>query len=150
MLSIFNGSSGRSGSTENKWPTFILPETFDSGFGLRLMLKDMRIALGLAEQMKRPSPLGARAAALWAEAAEALPPTADHTEIARWLRAAQAADAPAANAQAAGAPGTSQGDDVTLTARQEEIKAQFIEVRGTWATPGRRSCGWTRSSCSAT
>ena len=132
MLAIFNVSSGRSGSTENKWPAFILPETFDSGFGLRLMLKDMRIALGLAEQMKRPSRLGARAAALWAEAAEALPPTADHTEIARWLRATQAADAPAANAQAAGAPGTSQGDDVTLTARQEEIKAQFIEVRGTW------------------
>jgi len=43
-----------------------------------------------------------------------------------------AAQPAAADAQAAGAPGTSQGDDVTLTARQEEIKAQFIEVRGTW------------------
>jgi 3-hydroxyisobutyrate dehydrogenase len=86
MLAIFNGSTGRSGSTEVKWPKFILPETYDAGFGLRLMLKDMRIALGLAGQLGQPSRLGARAVDLWAEAAEALPAGADHTEIARWLR----------------------------------------------------------------
>jgi 3-hydroxyisobutyrate dehydrogenase len=86
MLAIFNASSGRSGSTENKWPNFILPGTYTSGFGLRLMLKDMRIAVGLSEQLGMPSRLGAEAVALWADAAEALPPGADHTEIARWLR----------------------------------------------------------------
>ena len=36
--------------------------------------------------MKRPSRLGEKAAALWAEAADTLPAAADHTEIARWLR----------------------------------------------------------------
>ena len=86
MLSIFNSSSGRSGSTENKWPNFILPETFDSGFGLRLMLKDMGIAVGLAEQVGTPDPLGRAATELWARAAEALEPGADHTEIVNWLR----------------------------------------------------------------
>jgi 3-hydroxyisobutyrate dehydrogenase len=86
MLSIFNSSSGRSGSTENKWPNFILPGTFDSGFGLRLMLKDMLIATGLADQMGTPDPLGQAAAGLWARAAEALEATADHTEIVNWLR----------------------------------------------------------------
>lgn len=86
MLAIFNGSSGRSGSTENKWPTFILPETYDSGFGLELMLKDMRIAVGLAEQVGSPSRLGADAVDLWATAARELPERADHTEVARWLR----------------------------------------------------------------
>jgi 3-hydroxyisobutyrate dehydrogenase len=97
MLAIFNASSGRSGSTENKWPNFILPETYNSGFGLRLMLKDMRIATGLAEQLNLPSRLGEQAVALWAQAAQALPPAADHTEIARWLRDEQSAagqDAP--------------------------------------------------------
>ena len=79
MLEIFNGSSGRSGSTENKWPNFIVPGSFDSGFGLRLMLKDMRIATGLAD-------LGRAAVSLWSEAASALPETADHTEIVNWLR----------------------------------------------------------------
>ena len=86
MLSIFNSSSGRSGSTENKWPNFILPGTYDSGFGLRLMLKDMRIAVGLAAQVGTPDPLGEAAAGLWARAAEALDAGADHTEIVNWLR----------------------------------------------------------------
>jgi len=86
MLKIFNNSSGRSGSTENKWPNFILSETYGSGFGLRLMLKDMKIATGLADQVGVPDPLGHAAADLWAQAAEALDAGADHTEIVNWLR----------------------------------------------------------------
>lgn len=85
VLAAINTSSGRSGSTENKWPNFIVPRTFDSGFSLRLMLKDMRIALGLAEAAGTPAALSAAATSLWAEAAQSLPPDADHTEIARWL-----------------------------------------------------------------
>jgi 3-hydroxyisobutyrate dehydrogenase len=86
MLDAVNGSSGRSGSTENKWPNFVLPGTFDSGFALGLMLKDIRIALGLAEATGAPSALAARTVELWTEAAAALGPAADHTEIVRWLR----------------------------------------------------------------
>jgi 3-hydroxyisobutyrate dehydrogenase len=85
MLEIINGSSGRSGSSENKWPNFILPGTFDSGFGLRLMLKDMRTATDLAGQLDVPVELARAAVERWAEAADGLPPTADHTEVARWL-----------------------------------------------------------------
>ena len=85
LLSVFNGSSGRSGSTDNKWPNFILPGTYDSGFALRLMLKDMRIATDLARRTGLPSRLGEDAVRLWAEAAEALGPDADHTEVARHL-----------------------------------------------------------------
>ncbi|WP_199182572.1 NAD(P)-dependent oxidoreductase [Cryobacterium sp. N19] len=86
MLSVLNGSSGRSGSTENKWPNFILPQTYDSGFGLRLMVKDMKIASSLFQQLGLPSFLGKESVRLWEEAAEQLPATADHTEIVRWLR----------------------------------------------------------------
>jgi 3-hydroxyisobutyrate dehydrogenase len=85
VLAAINTSSGRSGSTENKWPNFIVPRTFDSGFSLRLMVKDMRIGLGLAEAAGTPAALSAAATGLWAEAAQALPADADHTEIARWL-----------------------------------------------------------------
>jgi 3-hydroxyisobutyrate dehydrogenase len=85
LLSIFNSSSGRSGSTENKWPNFILPGTFASGFGLKLMVKDMGIAVELAGEVGAPSPLGASALAMWQSAAEDLPADADHTEVARWL-----------------------------------------------------------------
>ena len=87
MLEVFNSSSGRSGSTENKWPNFILPGSFDSGFGLALMLKDMKIAASLAESLGRPSQLGARAVELWGQAATELDPASDHTEIARWADA---------------------------------------------------------------
>jgi 3-hydroxyisobutyrate dehydrogenase len=85
MLKVFNSSSGRSGSTDNTWPNYILPGSYASGFGLRLMVKDMKIAVGLAEQLGVPSRLGRDAIALWDEAAQGLDPTADHTEIARWI-----------------------------------------------------------------
>jgi 3-hydroxyisobutyrate dehydrogenase len=86
MLEAVNGSSGRSGSTENKWPNYVLPETFDSGFTAGLMVKDIRIALGLAEATGAPSALAARTVELWTRAVDQLGPAADHTEIVRWLR----------------------------------------------------------------
>ncbi len=85
VLDAINTSSGRSGSTENKWPNYIVPATFDSGFPLQLLVKDMRIALGLAQAAGTESRLSAAATQLWAEAAAELPADADHTEIARWL-----------------------------------------------------------------
>lgn len=97
MVSLINTSSGRSGSTDNKFPNFVLPETFDSGFGLSLMLKDMRIATRLAEDVGAPAILGDRAVELWARAGAELGADADHTEIARWvLGAAEQPDTPAA------------------------------------------------------
>ncbi|WP_442575811.1 NAD(P)-dependent oxidoreductase [Microbacterium sp. F51-2R] len=85
MLEVINGSSGRSGSTQQKWPKFILPGSFDSGFGLRLMLKDMKIAAGLERAVGTPHVLSDAAIGLWELAAAELPPTADHTEVARWI-----------------------------------------------------------------
>lgn len=87
LLQIVNGSSGKSGSTENKWPNFILPGTYNSGFALKLMLKDMKIAVDLAEQVHAESRLSHAAVLLWEEAAAKLPDNADHTEIARWVAA---------------------------------------------------------------
>jgi 3-hydroxyisobutyrate dehydrogenase len=56
------------------------------------MLKDMRIALGIAQAAGTESRLSAAAVGLWAQAAADLPAGADHTEIARWLaRLSQAA-----------------------------------------------------------
>jgi 3-hydroxyisobutyrate dehydrogenase len=91
MLEAINTSSGRSGSTQKKWPDFVLPGTFDSGFSLALMLKDMRIASDLGHRLGMPVELGDAAVQRWAEARESLPADADHTEIVRWLRDAAAA-----------------------------------------------------------
>jgi 3-hydroxyisobutyrate dehydrogenase len=86
LLEVVNGSSGRSGSSEAKWPKFILTESYDSGFSARLMLKDARIAAQLASTLGVPTHLGEEAVAEWARAVADLAPSADHTEIARWIR----------------------------------------------------------------
>lgn len=85
VLDAVNTSSGRSASTENKWPNFIVPATYDSGFALALMVKDMEIGVGLAETLGIDAALCRRALERWREAAAALAPDADHTEIARWV-----------------------------------------------------------------
>lgn len=85
MLATINASSGRSGSTQNKWPDFILSGGFDSGFGLQLMLKDIKIATDLGHRLGVPIPLGDAVVDQWSRAAEALPRSADHTEIVRFL-----------------------------------------------------------------
>jgi 3-hydroxyisobutyrate dehydrogenase len=91
VLDAINTSSGRSGSTENKWPNFVLTGTYDSGFGLQLMVKDMKIAEGLARATGGRTPLSDSAVALWEAAAGSLPAEADHTEIVRWLEEVAAA-----------------------------------------------------------
>ena len=83
LLDVVNASSGRSGSSEAKWPRFVLPGTFDSGFEAELMLKDVKIAVQLAEDLALPTELGGRLAELWQEALRSLAPHADHTEIAK-------------------------------------------------------------------
>lgn len=84
-LSVFNASSGQSGSTLVKWPRYVLPGTFDSGFELSLMLKDIEIALDLAGTVDAARSLSQRAVDIWADAAAEVDRGADHTEIARWI-----------------------------------------------------------------
>jgi 3-hydroxyisobutyrate dehydrogenase len=85
MLEIINGSSGRSGSTENKWPNYVLTEKFDAGFSIALMVKDMRLALSIEHATGTPSLVSDAALVAWESALAELPGNADHTEIARWL-----------------------------------------------------------------
>jgi 3-hydroxyisobutyrate dehydrogenase len=89
MLDIINGSSGRSGSTQNKWPNYVLTERYDAGFSIQLMVKDMKLALEIEHATGTPAPVSEAAVAAWEAALGDLPPTADHTEIARWLNRPQ-------------------------------------------------------------
>ncbi len=85
MLEIINGSSGRSGSTENKWPNYVLTEKYDAGFSIRLMVKDIKLALGIEHATGVPPAASEAVVATWEAALADLPPDADHTAIARWL-----------------------------------------------------------------
>jgi 3-hydroxyisobutyrate dehydrogenase len=86
MLDVLNGSSGQNNATSTKVAQYVLSETYDAGFGLRLMLKDVRTAISMARELDASTPLGDACLALWARAADELPPDADHTEIGSVLR----------------------------------------------------------------
>jgi 3-hydroxyisobutyrate dehydrogenase len=85
MLEIINGSSGRSGSTENKWPNYVLTEKYDAGFSVRLMVKDIKLALSIEHATGVPAAASEAVVATWEAALADLPPDADHTAIARWI-----------------------------------------------------------------
>lgn len=85
MVEILNHSSGRSYSTEYKYPKFILPGTFNAGFALGLMAKDVRLALELARANGAPHELLQTVSDTWNRAEQQLGPRADHTEIAKYL-----------------------------------------------------------------
>jgi 3-hydroxyisobutyrate dehydrogenase len=83
MVDVLNASSGMNNSTRSKFRQFVLSRTFDSGFGLDLMVKDLSIALGLARQTHTPAPFAALCQEMWNSAASLLGPGQDHTAAAR-------------------------------------------------------------------
>jgi len=85
MLEILNHSTGRNTATEQKYPAFVLPRSFNSGFALGLMAKDLRIALGMAESLGTSCALLSECAALWSRAERLLGFSADNTEIVKYL-----------------------------------------------------------------
>lgn len=93
MLEILNHSTGRNTATEQKYPAFVLSRSFNSGFALGLMAKDLRIALGLAEAVGTPASLLSECADLWNCAQHRLGVNADNTEIVRYLESLRGANA---------------------------------------------------------
>ena len=87
LVDVFNASTGRNNSTENKLKQFIISQKFNSGFSLALMAKDIRTADDLAHQLGVPAPLADEVAAQWDAALEMLGSSADHTEIGRYSTA---------------------------------------------------------------
>lgn len=85
MIGILNSSTGRNTATEHKFPAFVLPRTFNSGFALGLMAKDLRIALELAREAGTPAQILECCASLYQRAAGQLGFAADNTEIVKYL-----------------------------------------------------------------
>ncbi len=85
MLDVFNASTARNNSTEQKFRPFVFSRTFASGFSLDLMVKDLGTAVELAAATGTPARLGVACRDLWASAQADLDGGADHTEVVRWL-----------------------------------------------------------------
>jgi 3-hydroxyisobutyrate dehydrogenase len=85
MVDIINASTGRSNSTEDKFPKFILPRTFNSGFYLGLMAKDLRFAVDLAASENTPNSFINLLSSTYDKAEHALGFDADNTELFNYL-----------------------------------------------------------------
>ena len=85
MIDVFNSSTARNNSTENKFKQFILSRSFASGFSLDLMVKDLTTAVELAQATDTPAPFGSLCRELWAAAQAQLGRGEDHTAVVKWL-----------------------------------------------------------------
>ncbi len=83
MVDVLNASTGMSNSSQRKFKQFVLSRSFDAGFGLDLMVKDLSIALEIGRDGGVPTPFAALCREMWAAAAAMLGPGQDHTALAR-------------------------------------------------------------------
>ena len=76
-----NAGSGRSAVTEVNFPTWVFNERFDSGFTMKLMRKDVGLALGLLRGLGVPAPMAETAARLWKDSAASIADDEDFNRI---------------------------------------------------------------------
>lgn len=84
MVDVLNASTGRNNSTELKFKQFVLSRSFNSGFSLDLMIKDLGIALQVAHDAHTAAPFSSLCRELWSSAGAVLGSGQDHTAIARF------------------------------------------------------------------
>lgn len=81
LLEGINAGSGRSGVTQVNYPMWILNEAFDSGFTMKLMRKDVRLADEVIQQQGLALPLSAEVARLWRLSADDIGDDEDFNRI---------------------------------------------------------------------
>ena len=81
LLEGVNAGSGRSGVSEVNFPKWIMSETFDSGFTMGLMRKDVGLATKLAANAELNLPATRAIAAIWENSRALLEDSADFNEI---------------------------------------------------------------------
>src|SRR5258708_29885478 len=89
MTKVLNSSSGRSNTSENKVAQFMTSGSFDSGFSLPLMAKDVGLAVGLARALDRPVEVADHVADQCRRIAGEVSPATDHTQMYTLLGATQ-------------------------------------------------------------
>lgn len=82
LLDVINSGSGRSASSERKFPDQVLSRKFEPGFSVALMCKDVGIALDMAHEAQSPVWVSKPVHELWKHAVEKGRGDMDHTAIA--------------------------------------------------------------------
>ncbi|MDG2269003.1 MAG: NAD(P)-dependent oxidoreductase [Alphaproteobacteria bacterium] len=84
ILDVVNVSTGRNTATMDKFPNRVVPESFDAGFAMALMTKDVALYLEQVGVAGTPDAVGTTVSGLW-NAALADMPESDFTEIYRHI-----------------------------------------------------------------
>lgn len=82
---VFNASTGKNNTTENKVEAFMLSGAFNSGFALALMKKDLETANRFIGQVESGAEFSSACLKLWQDADQRLGKGADHTAIYRCI-----------------------------------------------------------------
>ncbi len=80
IVDVINAGSGRNSATQDKIPRCVIPRTFNFGFALALLNKDVRLCLEEADSMGVPMIVGNSVRQLLNITAAAEGPNADMTE----------------------------------------------------------------------
>ncbi len=83
MVEVINAGSGQNTATTQKFPQSILPGTFDYGFGMALMVKDVRLFLAEAGMLGTPVEVAQSVGRLWEDAIAEHGGATDFTRIAQ-------------------------------------------------------------------
>jgi 3-hydroxyisobutyrate dehydrogenase-like beta-hydroxyacid dehydrogenase len=81
VVDVINAGSGRNSATQDKIPRCVIPRTFDFGFALALLNKDVRLCLEEADAMGVPMIVGNSVRQLLAITAVTEGPQADMTDV---------------------------------------------------------------------
>lgn len=68
MMNVFNAGSGRNNATSDKFPKYVLTRTFDFGFPISSVCKDIGLAAEECEALGVPLWVGGQARQLWQSA----------------------------------------------------------------------------------
>ena len=85
MIDVINAGSGRSTASEDKFPRAILPRSFDFGFAMGLMAKDVKLCIDEADAQGVPMWIGQAVKQLWLYGLTQGGPEQDFTELIRHI-----------------------------------------------------------------
>lgn len=80
LISVLSAGASRNGATDINYPRWILTESFDSGFTMRLMRKDVALADTLVRD-RGSLPILSDVASIWGASRDAVPDDADFNRL---------------------------------------------------------------------
>src|SRR5579863_6211286 len=83
VVDVINAGTGRNSATVDKFPKYVLPRTFNLGFALSLLNKDVRMCMEEAGALGVPMVVGSAVRQLLSIAAASEGPDADMTDVAK-------------------------------------------------------------------